>query len=103
MRTQVARKHLADTRERTVCGKNKNGYHDQTSISHRVNIGFELGSRRIDCAAPDGTLMHDAQYRLSVAWQNVAYNQPPHTSFFMGEGMAKPPRPAIVTPTKKAR
>jgi rhamnogalacturonan endolyase len=41
------------------------------------------------------TLMHDPQYRLSVAWQNVAYNQPPHTSFFMGEGMAKPPRPAI--------
>jgi rhamnogalacturonan endolyase len=49
------------------------------------------------------TLMHDPQYRLSVAWQNVAYNQPPHTSFFMGEGMAKPPRPMITTPTKKAR
>jgi rhamnogalacturonan endolyase len=42
------------------------------------------------------TLMHDPQYRLSIAWQNVAYNQPPHTSFFMGEGMAKPPRPSIV-------
>jgi rhamnogalacturonan endolyase len=41
------------------------------------------------------TLMHDPQYRLSVAWQNVAYNQPPHTSFFMGEGMTKPPRPVI--------
>jgi rhamnogalacturonan endolyase len=41
------------------------------------------------------TFMHDPQYRLSVAWQNVAYNQPPHTSFYMGEGMAKPPRPAI--------
>ena len=25
------------------------------------------------------TLMHDPIYRLSVAWQNVAYNQPPHT------------------------
>lgn len=33
------------------------------------------------------TLMHDPQYRLSVAWQNVAYNQPPHTSFFLGTGM----------------
>jgi rhamnogalacturonan endolyase len=49
------------------------------------------------------TLMHDPQYRLSVAWQNVAYNQPPHTSFFMGEGMAKPPRPAIVAPSKKIK
>jgi rhamnogalacturonan endolyase len=31
------------------------------------------------------TLMHDPQYRLSIAWQNVAYNQPPHTSFYLGE------------------
>ena len=30
------------------------------------------------------TLMHDPQYRLSVAWQNVGYNQPPHTSFYLG-------------------
>jgi hypothetical protein len=40
---------------------------------------------------------------LSVAWQNVAYNQPPHTSFYLGEGMAKPPRPVITTSAKKAR
>ena len=26
------------------------------------------------------TLMNDRQYRLAIAWQNVAYNQPPHTS-----------------------
>ena len=30
------------------------------------------------------TLMHDPVYRLGVAWQNTAYNQPPHTSFFLG-------------------
>jgi rhamnogalacturonan endolyase len=47
------------------------------------------------------TLMHDPQYRLSIAWQNVAYNQPPHTSFYLGDGMAKPPRPSIVTPAKR--
>jgi rhamnogalacturonan endolyase len=42
------------------------------------------------------TLMHDRQYRLSVVWQNVAYNQPPHPSFFLGHGMSDvvtPPRP----------
>jgi len=27
------------------------------------------------------TLMQDRQYRLAVAWQNTAYNQPPHASF----------------------
>lgn len=44
------------------------------------------------------TLMHDPQYRLSVAWQNVAYNQPPHTGFFLGEGMELPPKPLITFP-----
>lgn len=43
------------------------------------------------------TFMHDPQYRLSIAWQNVAYNQPPHTSFYIGEGMSKPPKPNIRT------
>jgi rhamnogalacturonan endolyase len=41
------------------------------------------------------TFMNDPQYRLSIAWQNVAYNQPPHTSFFMGEGMKMPAKPSI--------
>ncbi len=41
------------------------------------------------------TLMHDPQYRLSIAWQNVAYNQPPHPGFFLGNGMTAPPRPNI--------
>lgn len=42
------------------------------------------------------TLMHDPQYRLSVAAQNVAYNQPPHTSFMLGTDMKEVPRPNIV-------
>jgi rhamnogalacturonan endolyase len=43
------------------------------------------------------TLMHDPVYRLAIAWQNVAYNQPPHPGFFLGDGMAPAPRPRIVT------
>ncbi|WP_428964578.1 rhamnogalacturonan lyase family protein [Micromonospora fluostatini] len=41
------------------------------------------------------TLMHDTQYRVSVAWQNTAYNQPPHPGFFLGDGMSTPPAPRI--------
>lgn len=44
------------------------------------------------------TLMHDPQYRVAVAWQNTGYNQPPHPSFFIGNGMAQPTRSAIRTP-----
>eukprot|EP00727_Mastigamoeba_balamuthi_P000932 m51a1_g10836 putative rhamnogalacturonate lyase (644) ;mRNA; f:53204-55135 len=29
------------------------------------------------------TLMHDTQYRVQVAGQNMAYNMPPHPSFFL--------------------
>lgn len=41
------------------------------------------------------TLMHDPMYRLGVAWQNTGYNQPPHTSFYIGTGMSTPPTPNI--------
>ena len=43
------------------------------------------------------TLMHDPVYRLAVAWQNAGYNQPPHPGFYLGDGMAAPPRARIVT------
>ncbi len=29
------------------------------------------------------TLMHDNIYRLSVCWQNTAYNQPPHLGYYL--------------------
>ncbi|GAB3648450.1 rhamnogalacturonan lyase [Echinicola sediminis] len=47
------------------------------------------------------TLMHDPVYRLSVAWQNVGYNQPAHTGFYLGAGMAQPARPAIRVKSKE--
>ena len=31
------------------------------------------------------TLWHDHQYRNAMVWQCVGYNQPPHTSFFLGQ------------------
>lgn len=49
------------------------------------------------------TLMQDPQYRLSIAWQNVAYNQPPHTGYYFGEGMKDPPRPNIEVIKKKGK
>jgi rhamnogalacturonan endolyase len=41
------------------------------------------------------TLMHDSQYRTAVAWQNTAYNQPPHPSFYLDEGAPLPPHQAV--------
>ncbi|MEU0027073.1 rhamnogalacturonan lyase [Streptomyces sp. NPDC006335] len=44
------------------------------------------------------TLLHDTQYRTALAWQNTAYNQPPHPSFFIGGNMPTPPRPTVAPP-----
>ncbi|HEY1090489.1 MAG TPA: hypothetical protein VGE47_05305 [Burkholderiaceae bacterium] len=44
------------------------------------------------------TLMHNPQYRVQVAAQNAGYNQPPHPSFYLGEGMQAPEPDAIYTP-----
>jgi rhamnogalacturonan endolyase len=42
------------------------------------------------------TLMHDPQYRVAIAWQNGAYNQPPHPGFYLGTDMNAAPTPNIV-------
>jgi rhamnogalacturonan endolyase len=47
------------------------------------------------------TMMHNPQYRLSVAWQNVGYNQPPYVDYFFGNGMKQPPMPNISIIKKK--
>ncbi|MDP4210307.1 MAG: rhamnogalacturonan lyase [Bacteroidota bacterium] len=43
------------------------------------------------------TPMHDPVYRLGVAWQNTAYNQPPHLGFYIGDGLANVTQPNIKT------
>ncbi|TNU76033.1 G-D-S-L family lipolytic protein [Miniimonas arenae] len=60
---------------------------DSTAL--RIATTVDLTSHRLR------TLQSDPVYRLSVAWQNTAYNQPPQTSYFLGEGMATPPTPSI--------
>jgi fibronectin type 3 domain-containing protein len=48
------------------------------------------------------TLMHDSQYRQSIASQNSAYNQPPHTSYYLGAGMGEVPQASIAYTTTPA-
>ncbi len=50
---------------------------------------------RIQC------LMHDPQYRTQVSAQNTAYNQPPHTSFYLGSDQKIPARPACTVNANK--
>ncbi len=45
------------------------------------------------------TLWHDHQYRNSIVWQSMGYNQPPHKSYFLGEmeGITVAPPPFTMT------
>jgi len=65
-------------------------WRESNSSALRLYTTTAITTRRIF------TLMHDPQYRIAVSWQNVAYNQPPHPSFHIGNGMAVPPRPNII-------
>lgn len=43
------------------------------------------------------TLMHDTHYRMSIAWQNVAYNQPPHLGYYLPDAVKDLKKPAVYT------
>ncbi len=44
------------------------------------------------------SLMHDRQYRLSVAWQNIGYNQPPYPRYFLGHTPTPVDSPSMKPP-----
>lgn len=75
---------LGDWREEVI-------WREADNSALRIYTTKDLTSRRIY------TLMHDAQYRIAISWQNVAYNQPPHPSFHIGSGMMAPPKPDMRT------
>jgi hypothetical protein len=56
------------------------------------------GTRKSLVRAHWGVDLQDTQYRTALAWQNTAYNQPPHPSFHIGSGMTTAPRPTVATP-----
>jgi rhamnogalacturonan endolyase len=68
-------------------------WREEYLIVSRDGRSLELHTTTIPTEHRLVTLLHDPQYRLSLVWQNVAYNKPPHPGFYLGEGMQPPPRP----------
>lgn len=75
---------LGDWREEVI-------WREADNSALRIYTTTNVTARRIY------TLMHDAQYRIAISWQNTAYNQPPHPSFHIGNGMKPPPKPDMRT------
>lgn len=72
-------------------------WREELMLREAGNTALRIYTTTIPTAIRLRTLMHDRQYREAIAWQNVGYNQPPHPSFYLGEGMATQPAPDIVT------
>lgn len=53
-------------------------WREEVILSHVNRKELRIFSTTIPTDYRFVTLMHDPQYRLAIAWQNVAYNQPPH-------------------------
>ncbi len=68
---------LGDWREEAIFRNNDNR-------ELRIYLTTDLTEHRLY------TFMHDRQYRVAIAWQNTAYNQPPHPSFYVGPDMEIP-------------
>lgn len=73
---------FGDWREETIYATR-----DNTAI--RIFVSTEPTSYRLP------TLMHDPLYRNYVALQNVCYNQPAHTSYYIGYDMENVPVPQM--------
>lgn len=70
-------------------------WREELILRSEDNSELRIYSTTIPTNIGQYTFMQDPQYRLSVAWQNVGYNQPPHTSFYFGTDMQSVPKPHI--------
>jgi len=68
-------------------------WHEEVIFRHSNSSALRMYLTKSGTYTRMYTLMHDPVYRLGIAWQNVAYNQPPHTGFYFGDGREAPPPP----------
>lgn len=68
-----------------LCGENLSDWREEVIWRSADNSELRIYTSTIPTEHRLPTLMHDRQYRLAIAWQNVGYNQPPHPSFYLGE------------------
>jgi rhamnogalacturonan endolyase len=81
----------------TLSGDILGDWREEVVLRAEDNRSLRIFSTAVPTQYGFVTLMQDGQYRAAIAWQNTAYNQPPHPSFHLGDGMKTPPKPKITT------
>lgn len=59
-------------------------------ILHNGADQIAIYSSNIETGYRMPTLMHDHTYRMGIAWQNTAYNQPPHLGYYLPDAFLPP-------------
>ncbi|OFA02096.1 rhamnogalacturonan lyase [Duganella phyllosphaerae] len=73
-------------------------WREEIVVRNSSNTALLVFSTAIPTSTRITTLMHNPQYRSQVAGQNAGYNQPPHPSFYLGNGATSfPQEPVQVT------
>ena len=70
-------------------------WREEVVLRAKDNKSLRIYSTNIPTDFGLATLMQDTQYRVAIAWQNSAYNQPPHPSFYLGDKMKAPMKPKL--------
>lgn len=70
-------------------------WREELILRHSDNTALRVFTSLIPTEHKLTTFMHDSQYRCAVAWQNTAYNQPPHQSYYIGEEKTEYVQPNI--------
>lgn len=73
-------------------------WREEVILRNSTNTALLIFSTTAPTAYSFPTLMHNPQYRTQVAGQNAAYNQPPHPSYYLGNGMSTPAKVAVYSP-----
>lgn len=71
------------------------GDYREELIFRKSEGGLRVFTTTFATEYPVYSLMHNPQYRVQVAAENNAYNQPPHTDYFLGTGFDLPTAPTV--------
>lgn len=76
---------LGDWREELIMYQYESDYSSST-------VNLMIFSTPVESTHKVTCLMQDHVYRMGVAWQNVAYNQPPHLGYYLADLFAHDPQ-----------
>ena len=77
--------HLNNSSKNNACltGDILGDWREELLVANGTGMRLYTTSRPTSFRIP--TLWHDHGYRNGMVWETIGYNQPPHTSYFLGE------------------